>query len=278
MVGDKIYKWALTLPVGLFVVETLLWLWLVMNGHVGDKVAHLFGGTYGLVALSGGIYGLVAARSWGFLRSYFGKTIIFLSLGLLLQEFGQLAFTYLYIIVGIDVPYPSLADVGFFGAIPMYIAGAYCLAKGLGVAAIIKKSPYKLVVGVIVPLLILVVSYWFFLKDYDGTAKDWLTVFLDFGYPLGQSVYVSAALVTLLGLGGLLGGTMRRPVLLLLLAFLLQYVADFTFLYQSSKGSWVNGGYGDYFYLVAYFVMTLSLFGLNRALARAFAKSSAENG
>jgi len=274
MVNVKFYKLAFVLLASLFAVLSVWWLLLHLTQSVDTRAGNVYGALYGSVALVGGIYGLFAARSWGFLRSYFGKAIILLSLGLLLQEFGQLAYSYFFSIKHIQLPYPSIADIGYFGSIFTYIAGAFCLIQGLGVGGILKKSPMKFIIGILVPALVLFSCYWFFLKGYDATGIGKLTVLLDFGYPLGQAVYVSIALVVLLSLGKMLGGIMKVPVLLLLLAFMLQYTADFNFLYQSHHGSWTLLGYGDYLYLLAYFAMGASLISLNRSLARGFAKSA----
>lgn len=235
-----------------------------------DETAAVWGAAYGLTALVGGAYGLYAARGWGYFRSHIGRAIMLLSLGLLFDEFGQLAFSYYNVVEKVAVPYPSIADIGFFGAVPLYILGAFFLLRGLGVGAALKRSPIKLVIGVLVPMIVLGVSYWLFLKDYDASEKDTMTVFLDFAYPLGQATYVSLALVTLISIGRQLGGVMRMPIFLLLFAFILQYAADFNFLYQATQGTWGVSGYGDFLYLSAYFVMGASLISLSRGLSKGF--------
>lgn len=214
---------------------------------------------YGLVALFGGIYGLIISKSLGGFKSYFGKAIIFMSLGLLLQEFGQLAYSYLNSIKHVAVPYPSWPDIGFFGSIPCYILGAYFLAKGLNVGGIIRKTPWKLVASVLLSAMIMSVSYWQFLKGYQTAGTPGKVIFFDFGYPLGQAIYVSIAVATLLSVRGLLGGLMRKPVLLLLFAFLLQYTADSNFIYQTIHETWGPAGYGDFIYMTAYYVLGLSI-------------------
>jgi hypothetical protein len=272
MVNVKFYRYVFTLLLVLFIGLSAWWAILHLTNSVETTAGNIYGALYGSVALVGGIYGLFAARSWGFFKSYFGKAIVFLSLGLLLQEFGQLAYSYAFSLKHIELPYPSIADVGYFGSIFMYIAGAFCLMRGLGVGSLLKKNPIKSVVGVFVPLSVLGLCYWFFLKGYDSTDISKLAVVLDFGYPLGQAIYVSIALVILLSLGKMLGGIMKIPVLLLLLAFIFQYAADFNFLYQSHQGTWTLLGYGDYLYLLAYFVMGTSLVSLNRGLAKTFSR------
>ena len=86
---------------------------------------------------------------------------------------------------------------------------------------------------------------------------------LDFGYPFGQAIYVSIAILTLSLSKGLLGGLMKNKIFFLLSALIVQYIADFNFLYQAIQGTWVNGGYGDLIYMTAYFLLAMSLLQFN---------------
>ncbi len=272
MVDTKIYKPMFGVLGILFLLMFGWWVILLATGHNDSDIGRLWGAAYGLIALLAGLYGLYAARAWGLFRSHIGKAIIFLSIGLLLQEFGQLVFSFYNVVQKVEVPYPSIADIGFFGAIPAYILGALSLMKGLGVLSIVKKNYFKMVLGLTSVIIVLVLSYIFFLKGYDASQKDLLTIFLDLGYPIGQACYVSLAFITVLSLGRMLGGIMKWPIFVLLSAFALQYVADFNFLYQASKGTWTVSGYGDLLYLLAYFVMGTSLIYLSRSLSKAFAR------
>jgi len=265
---NKIKPVTLVLAV-LFVFFSAWWIATFVSSDFRDRSTVLLSEIYGIVALLGGVYGIAIANKWGYFKSYFGKTILFLSFGLLLQVFGQVAYTYLNTFRHVEVPYPSYPDIGFFGSIPMYILASYFLMKGLGILAIIKKKPLKLVVGIIVPILVLATSYWFFLKGYDTTDKSAAVIFFDFAYPLAQAIYVSVALVILLSIKGLLGGLMRKPVLLLLIAFVAQYASDFNFLYQTVHETWGPGGYGDYLYFIAYCIMGISLITLTGVLSGA---------
>ena len=101
-----------------------------------------------------------------------------------------------------------------------------------------------------------------FLKNYEFDWSNLLKVFLDFGYPLGQAFYVSLALLTFLLSKEFLGGLMKPKVLIILFALAVQYMADYNFLTQVNNGTWINGGYGDYIYLLAYFLMTIALINL----------------
>lgn len=249
----------------LFIGLSAWWAILTVSNPEDDSRRLLFGATYGLMALFGGIFGLLIAKQWGGLKSSLGRTVLYLAAGLLLAEFGQIVFSYYNIIKEVEIPYPSLADVGFFGNIPFYILAALTLSKVTGVGLMIKKNPWKLILSIFIPLGVLLLSYSQFLKGYDATEVPLLTKFLDFGYPLGQAIYISLALIILFSAGRRLGGILKKPVLFLLAAFALQYAADFNFLYQTVHETWINGGYGDFLYLLAYFAMTMSLISLNSA-------------
>jgi hypothetical protein len=73
--------------------------------------------------------------------------------------------------------------------------------------------------------------------------------------PVGHVFYLSFALIALTRIKGLYGGLFRKPIMLIIAAFLMQYVADQNFLYQSNNESWVSGQYGDILYLLAYVLM-----------------------
>ncbi len=262
MLNQKNNKKVYFLIIGLYLFFTAWWLVNAAFHQFRHDSYVLLSEVYGVIALVGGLNGLFISKNLGGRKSYFGKAMILLSLGLLLQEYGQIAYSYLNSIRHVAVPYPSWPDIGFFGSIPVYIIGALYLAKGLGVRAIIKKSPIKLIASLLVAVIIVGTSYWLFLKGYQFSGTPKTTVFFDFGYPLGQAMYVVMALVTLLSMRGLLGGTMRKPVLLLLLAFLIQYSADSNYLYQNIHSTWGPAGYGDYIYMLAYVVMSISLIKL----------------
>jgi len=236
------------------------WFVYISATHASGDMRLAFGATYGSMALVGGGIGLVAAKRWGGLKSKLGKTIIFLSLGLLAAEFGQIVFSYYNIILHVDVPYPSLADVGFFMNIPLYIIALTGLWQVSGTKYSLTKQKNKTLI-LVLPLIGLIMSYSVFLRGYDFTDAPLLRVFLDFGYPLGQAIYVTIALSIFLLSVGALGGIMKKRILMLILAFAAQYAADFNFLYQNIHETWINGGYGDYLYFLAYTFMALSLVG-----------------
>lgn len=243
--------------------------WWVVSPSVQESMDGRFFGDfpsiYGVMALWGAIWGLIISQKWGGLKSVMGKAMIMFSLGLFAQVFGQVYYAYLSFYKQIEVPYPSIGDVGYFGSIPLYTLGVWYLAKASGVKLGFSSLINKLQAAII-PAIVLAVGYFLFLQGYEFDWSDPTKIFLDFGYPLGQAIYTSLAILTYLLSRGVLGGMMKSKILFILFALSVQFLADYTFLYQSSRGMWAAGGINDYMYLVAYFLMALGLIQLKTVL------------
>lgn len=242
----------------LFVILTLWWITIFYRGLTASVENNAFTLIYPLLSLSGGIAGLLVSKKWSGRKSLIGRAILCFSVGLLLQFFGQAAYAYYIYIQGITVPYPSIGDIGYMGSVFAYIAGAYLLMKATGFTSSLKSIKGKLF-AILVPLIILVSSYFFFLHGYVFDWTNPLKIFLDFGYPFGQAIYVSIALLAILTSRDFLGGVVKKPIIFLTIALMVQYFCDFTFLYQSNAGTWYVGGINDYMYFASYFIMTLAI-------------------
>lgn len=256
------------LAVALFVVLSLWWVviaFVLKNESISANL--IWGASYQLMAIFGAVCGLIISKSWGGFKSIVGRTIIFFCIGLLLQVLGQSVFSFYNLFLKVEIPYPSLADIGYFFSIPFYAYATILLGKASG-AYLSLNSFYKKIQALIIPLIILVVSYFVFLNGYEFDWSNKLRIFLDFGYPLGQAFYISLAILVFILSKNYLGGLMRPRIFIVLVALLIQYVADFNFLHQAYNGTWINGGYGDFIYLLSYFVMTFALINFGVAFEK----------
>lgn len=112
-----------------------------------------------------------------------------------------------------------------------------------------------------------------FLKNYEFDWSNSMRVFLDFGYPIGQAVYVSIAIFTLIAARNTLGGIMKWPITLILFSLIIQYFSDSYFLYASGNDLWQVGSIGDFLYLFSYFIMAISIVKVGTALKSANSES-----
>ncbi len=230
------------------------------NTEYRDYTNQIWAASYQIMALWGVLCGLYYARLWGGWKSLVGRANIAFALGLCAQLFGQSTFSYFFY-TGVDIPYPSIADIGFFGSIPFYVYGALLLIKVSGSKVSLQSWTNK-IQAILIPIAMLTLSYFVFLSGYEFDWTQPIKTFLDFAYPLGQAVYVSLAVLGFTLSRKLLGGIMRGPTLLFLIALVVQYISDYAFLYQSNAGTFVGGGMVDYLYLVSYFLMAVSLIQL----------------
>jgi hypothetical protein len=258
----------------LLIIATLMYLffliwWIFPQFPIQNKEDFRLGfaGSYFIMALYGGILGVHASFSWGGLKTLLGKAIFLFSLGLFMQVIGQLVYAYYNRILNIQVPYPSLGDIGYFGTIPFYLYGVFLLAKSSGIQVNF-QSFRKKIIALIIPIIMLTLGYWAFLRNYNFDFNNPLKVFLDFGYPLGEAIYISIAIITFIFSRRVLDGIMKSKALLILIALLVQYLADYTFLFTSA--TFYPGNYVDLIYLTAYFVMTLAFLSLKSISIKVF--------
>lgn len=246
----------------LFLALSAWWLYIYVGlGGLDESANLLWGAFYQLLAIFGGVAGLLISRRWGGMESVMGRSIIAFAVGLLLQSFGQSTFSFYNLFLHVDIPYPSIADIGFFGSIPFYVYGILLLAKASGIAISLRSFGKKMQ-AIIIPIVMLFVSYFFFLRGYEFAEVPALQIFLDFGYPFGQAIYISVAILTYILSRHILGGGMRPKIMVILLALFVQYIADYNFLFQNISGTWHNGAYGDFLYMIAYALLALGLLQL----------------
>ncbi len=263
-------SWLLTVPVVLFSFFLIWWALLnFTNIFVDSDSMADFADTYATVALFGGLVGLFFSGRWGGFSSLLGKVVLCLSIGLLFQVFGQFSYAFYARVLGVEVPYPSIGDLGFFGSIPFYILGSYYLVRICLVSVKATSSRFPInPISIVVPVILLVVSYIFLLRGYEPDLENIPGAFLDFGYPLFQAVYVSLALIAFYYTKRMVNGLMHKKVVFLLVALIVQYLADFLFIYKAHRGLYVTAGITDLTYLVAYFLMSLAIINLNSVFER----------
>lgn len=239
----------------------LLFIWWIKIYLSGVKVSdenYLFGLAYALIALMGGINGLVVSSKWGSYKSLVGRAIIFLSLGLLSYCFGQIAWSYYNLVLKLELPYPSIADIGYFSAIIFYILGMFTFAKASGAKITFGKLKGKLI-AFIIPASMLTVSYFLFLQYISPDFSDPIKTLLDFGTPTGYAIVISMALTAYFLTKDVLGGKMRSRIVFIIFALILQNITDNTFLYQFGAGTYYNAGINDLMFATSFAIMSLGL-------------------
>jgi hypothetical protein len=253
------------LQIVIYVILVAFWFWINIAGPKEGDANNLYGALYPVIALLGGLYGLfVVSKKWGGIKSVVGKGVFFLSLGLLAEVFGQWTWSYYTIIQQIEVPYPSIADIGYFAIIPFYGYAIYNFAIAAGVKVSLKSFRGKLQ-AILIPIFMIAVAYFLFLKDIEVDTSNLLRTFLDFGYPGFEAIAVSIGILTYSLSRKILGGVMKPRILYLVFALIAQYITDYVFLYRAGVGTYYNAGPVDLMYTTSFMIMFLGIafFNLN---------------
>lgn len=239
------------------------WFYMYFFNITDGYLITLFLLIYPLPTLLGGLYGLQASKKWGGVRSVFGKTILFFSIGFLAQAAGQYLYNYYQLYLGIEVPYPSIGDIFYFGSVIAYMFGAYYLSKVAGMKFGVNTLKDKLV-AILIPAFVLLFMYFFMWQGYDHDTSNLFILFLDFGWLIGQAIYLSFALLALIVSRDILGGMMRKPIIMLIISLLAQFIADFYFSYETSREiiTYYPGGVNDFMYAITYILMTIAIFSI----------------
>ncbi len=246
------------LSIALYLVYVAVWVYIQFYVPEGAALRDHFTDTYGIIAGIGAVAGLLIAKEWGGLKSILGRSLTFFSIGLLFQFLGQVCYAIYFYVYNIENPYPSFGEVFYFGSILIYIYAVWQLAKVSGSGISLKQVKYK-ILAIGMPIMMMVISYIAFLRNYEIDPESPLVTFLDFGYPLGQAIYVALALVAYFLSRNLLGGIMKNKVRLILIALCVQYVADSLFLYKTFNDLWNAAGMSDFVFMTAYIVMAVAL-------------------
>ena len=247
------------IAIGIFLFLTAWWIYMQLFKEKSDVMYNIFAVSYCILAFYGGIFGIQTSFKWGGLKTILGKAICMFSIGLLLQVFGQLAYSYRRIYLPSYPLYPSVGDIGFFGTIPFYIYGALLLAQSSGIKLNFHSFKKK-IIALFIPLVMLTIAYLLFLRDYVFDFTNPIKVFLDFGYPLGEAISISIAIITFIFSRTILDGIMRSKAFFVLIALVIMFIADYTFILTTDI--FYPGNFIDFIYLVAYFTMTIALLHL----------------
>lgn len=252
-----------SLTLVLFYIGMLVWWYSIRSRELIDTNENFyFGIAIGIIAVLGAIFGFLNARRWGGFQSAIGKTLTLLSSGLITWGIGTLIFGYYNLALESAVPYPSLADAAYIVSWPLWAIGVITLFKATGARFQLKKLGGR-VLFLMIPIITILLSYYLLFVvakggefAFDGSG---LKVFFDLAYPIGDIVILTLA-VLLYGLSfRYLGGYFRVPILIILTGFLVNYLADFSFSYTTTKETFFVAGWVDMIFTTAMFLLGLGV-------------------
>lgn len=239
------------------------WLAMFIAGSKENTINSWWGVGLAVVTIIYGILGLLTAGHWSWLKSYVGKGIFFISLGLIMWGVGQAGWMYYVFKDPLTQSPPShLLDILYFSSIPLWTVGIYMLSKATGAKYALRKTKGKLMV-LILSVVMIIFSYYFLVVVARGGSayfeQAFWKKFFDLGYSMGDAINFTLAL-SIFGLSfKRLGGKFKQPIISILVAFGLLFLADFAFSYFDGKDMYYNGDLSDLLYLAAITLLSLGI-------------------
>jgi diguanylate cyclase (GGDEF)-like protein/PAS domain S-box-containing protein len=176
---------------------------------------------------------------------------LLLAAGFLAYCAGDSLWFVMEVIQGIEVPFPSLADVGYLAFYPLLLAGLILLPRD--------RSPSRLKLALDLATVLVGAStivWWLVLAPVLETATgDAASVLVALAYPVGDILLIFALAVAFIGN---LRDTSRAAVLLLGLGVVLNVVADLAYARLSLDATYESGTWIDVLYMFGWFSMGLA--------------------
>lgn len=180
-----------------------------------------------------------AVRAWRTERQRLAASWILISAGVFAWAWGQAVWTGYEVILGEEVPFPSLADAGFL-LLPV-LAGIGLLVWPVGVSEG-RDRLAGLLDGALIGAGLLIISWATSLgATIEAGGENTAAAVIGAAYPVGDVVLVALVVVLLTRAAP----TNRTSLLILSAGLVSLAIADSAFMYGTSTGSYSSGGLLD---------------------------------
>ena len=250
----------------LLMLAVVYWVFLLFTNPTNDIFYNLFGFFLMFLPLIGVVVGLSISKQWDGLKSKVGRSLIFVSLSLLMWFLGQSSYLFYSLRTG-DVPFPGLPDYFFIFIDPFYAFALFWILKYSGAASNIKRSWAHLVL-LVVPLFSVYLNYRIFFSGLDYFKNIDLQVTFELLYSFGSVAIMSLMVIVLVLSANKLGGKMKISLYYTFIGIIFQYVGDVVFsLIESSQNGYIllynnktgNGTSADLIYLISIGLIAVGL-------------------
>jgi len=157
------------------------------------------------------------------------------------------------LILDVELPYPSIADVFWIGGYIPFFVGLYVYVKLFGHALTKKALALTILMAAVLTVLVSVALLTPVLK----AEEDLTTIIMDFAYPILDLALLSTAL---LGLIIFWKGKLRKSWLLINAAILMNVCADILFSYTTAQGMYYCGHMLDVLFDLAYLFFLMAFY------------------
>jgi diguanylate cyclase (GGDEF)-like protein/PAS domain S-box-containing protein len=234
-------------------VVALLWLGSLVFGLGGARASQAIS-NFGLIAAAGAA-GITCIRTARFSSPRQSRMWKLMGASALSWGSGQAAWTWYETVLGREVPFPSLADVGYLAAPPLAAAALITLPFA---ARSLAGRVRQVLDGLMIAASLLLVSWVLVLRPlFRSGGDDLLGQVISLAYPIGD-VVVGTIVLFILARARMGRGIWGTPVSLLGGGLVAIAVADSGFVYLTAVGSYSSGALIDAGWFLGYLLILLA--------------------
>jgi diguanylate cyclase (GGDEF)-like protein/PAS domain S-box-containing protein len=234
-------------------IVALLWLVSLVWGLGGPRATQAIS-NFGLIAAAGAA-GITCIRTARFSSPQQERMWRLMGASALSWASGQAAWTWYETVLGRDVPFPSLADVGYLAAPPLAAAALISLPFA---APSLAGRLRQVLDGLMIAASLLLASWVMVLRPLFRSGGDnLLSQAISLAYPIGD-VVVGTIVLFVLARARMGSGTRGTPLPLLGGGLVAIAVADSGFVYLTASGSYSSGALIDVGWFLGYLLVLLA--------------------
>lgn len=243
-------------------------IWILLNLVFPQNILYLniFSKTLFIFTFIGFVSSIEAYYYWSSPVSYLGKSLLMFSLGLFFTFLGQVSYTFFYFEEMAINPYPNYIELFFLASLACYLFGAYFLGRNIKYYFPKQKTQLFYLLALSTCLVIACLLLLVHLNSRVVSVETLLL--LELLYPLGQIVVISVILCFTFFSATLSSKELLPGMIILILAFILNYTADLFFSFLSYRELWRPGDITDLLYGVSYMSIGYSMAILSKTYYR----------
>lgn len=199
------------------------------------------------------VSGLSLERYWRRAKGQFSVIWLYFTCGLFLWFIGEAVWAGYTLILSVELPYPSVADIFWIGGYIPFFIGLYLYVKLFGHAVTKKTIAATMFVIAVLTILVIVAL----IIPVLGAEENLATVIMDLAYPILDSTLLSTAL---LGLIIFWKGQLGKSWLLINAAILMNVCADILFSWTTAQNIYYSGHMLDVLFDLAYLFFLMAFY------------------
>lgn len=245
------FDWRWPLASVVLALQLLFVVWLMVKPGGEEALLWFDDISLAILAMAAALAStFVARRYWG---SRSGVAWSLIAAGLVMAAFGETAWDVQELGMGIEAPFPSVADIGYLGIYPPVFLGLLLMPQAP--AAGLRRI--KLTLDVLISISAVAVISWYFVisRLLMETSGSTLADAIGVAYPFADLGIVFAILV-LMARGGRTPSA--TPLTLLAGGFAAIAFSDSFYVYLTQVGDYASGHYIDIGWAAGYNLVTLS--------------------